>query len=420
MDAILRVMNPWWEGRSFETGVRREIYLGRLAGARARRQVEILIGSRRIGKTTLLRQVIGEILAAGVPAHDVCYLALDHPALEAAPVSEHLKRFRKEFLHQRERRLFLFLDEIQDSPDWENELKALYDTEQIKFYCSGSTSALLERAGGKLTGRQITTTVYPLSFAEFLAFRGSLPTLAEDYRMERLAEEYLAVGGYPEQVLSPSHEYLASLVNDILARDLLRLHPIRKPAALKDLLRLVAASTGSRVSFNRLAKLLGLSLDTAKEYAGYLESAFLVAPMDKWTSSHSERVYSKKKLYLQDTGVRTVFSGAGDEGSRAENAVFMELKRRGVAAGYWAESDREVDFVIGAPTDPLPLEVKMLDAVDLADRRLAGMRLFLRRHPETKRALVVSRSTATTLPAGDIGVEAVPLWLFLLNAERYP
>jgi uncharacterized protein len=179
-----------------------------------------------------------------------------------------LKRFRKEFHHPRDRRLYLFLDEIQGSPGWEVELKALYDTEHVKVLCSGSTSALIARQGGKLTGRQIVTTVYPLSFSEFIAFRGGPPGAAEDYRFESLAEEYLATGGYPEQVLSPSHEYLANLLDDILARDLLRLFPIRKPAALKDLVCLIAASVGSRTSFNRLSKRLGLSLDTAGERRG--------------------------------------------------------------------------------------------------------------------------------------------------------
>ena len=419
MDSVYYLLNPWWEGRPFDTGIGRAAYVAPLTEALGRRQVEVLVGSRRVGKTTLLRQVIGELVAAGVPARDVCYLALDHPALASVPLSEHLKRFRKEFRHPRDRRLYLFLDEIQESPGWEVELKALHDTERVKVLCSGSTSALIARQGGKLTGRQIVTTVYPLSFSEFVAFRGGPPSAAEDYRFESLAEEYLATGGYPEQVLSPSDEYLANLLDDILARDLLRLFPIRKPAALRDLVRLIAASVGSRTSFNRLSKLLGLSLDTAKEYIGYLESAFLVAALEKWTSSHSERVYAQRKLYLCDTGLKTLFTGQGDEGSRAETAVFMELKRRGVPAGYYAESELEVDFVTGTPGDPLPVEVKLLDDVDLKDRRFAGLRMFLRRHPKTRRALVVSRTVTASLTVGSVSVEVVPLWEFLLRADLY-
>lgn len=411
-------MNPWWEGRPHDSGIMRESYVERLASAVSRRQVEILVGSRRVGKTTILRQVMAGLLSSGISPKDICYLALDHPALAATPVSGHLKAFRKMFMHNRGRMLYLFLDEIQDSPDWEAEMKALYDTERLKIFCSGSTSALITRQGGKLTGRQIVTTVFPLSFAEFLLFRGVTPSLAEDYRYESLVEEYLAAGGYPEQVLSPSHEYLASLLDDILARDLVRLFPVKKPLVLRDLMRLISASTGSRISFNRLSKLLGISLDTAKEYVGYLDSAFLVATMEKWSTSHSERIYAQKKLYLCDTGIKTLFTGARDEGSRAENAVFMQLKRIGIATGYYAESELEVDFIVGTPMEPLPIEVKMLDALDMGDKRMAGLRMFLRRHPAAKRALVVSRSASATREIGDITVEAVPLWKFLLNPRQ--
>ena len=132
--------------------------------------MEILVGGRRVGKTTILRQTISCLISSGVPAKDICYLALDHPALIGATISEHLKAFRKLFTHERSRRLYFFLDEIQDSPDWEAELKALNDTEDIKVYCSGSTSALISRQGGKLTGRQIVCTIYPLSFSEFTEF----------------------------------------------------------------------------------------------------------------------------------------------------------------------------------------------------------------------------------------------------------
>jgi predicted AAA+ superfamily ATPase len=249
---------------------------------------------------------------------------------------------RKLFMHDRSRKLYLFLDEVQESPNWEAELKALYDLEPLKIFCSGSTSALISRQAGKLTGRQIVTTVFPLSFQEFVRFRGKSPSLSEDYKYEQMADDYLTLGGYPDQVLNPSQEYMTNLLEDILARDLARIHPIKKAHILKDLLRLVGASTGSRTSFNKLSKILGLSVDTIKEYLIYLEMAFLVKPLEKWTTSWSEKVYSQKKLYLWDNGIKTLLTGYGDEGSRAENAVFLELQRKNIACGYYAESDRKL------------------------------------------------------------------------------
>jgi len=103
--------------------------------------------------------------------------------------------------------ILLFLDEIQESPNWEAELKAIYDQENIKIICAGSTSSLLKSQGGKLTERQIVTTIYPLSFQEYLSFKKTMPSLSEEYKYEKLAEDYLQIGGYPEKVLNPSEEF---------------------------------------------------------------------------------------------------------------------------------------------------------------------------------------------------------------------
>lgn len=419
MEAIYYTLNPWWEAKEFEYGKERASYVQRLPLYLNRKQIEIFIGSRRTGKTIILKQFINVLLKENVSEKDIFYLALDHPALSGVPLSEHLKNVRKIFMHERNRKLYLFLDEIQESAKWETELKALYDVENLKIFCTGSTSSLITRQGGKLTGRQIVSTVYPLSFREFIIFRGAIPPLSEDYKYERLAEEYLATGGYPEQVLNPSVEYMNNLLEDILARDLIRLYPIKKHYVLKDLLRLIGASVGSRTSFNKLSKVLGLSVDTVKEYMSYLEAAFLLAPMEKWTTSYSERVYAQKKLYLWDNGIKSLLTGDGDEGSRAENAVYMELKRNNVQCGYYAESELEVDFVSGTVAAPLPIEAKYITAFDWKDKRFSGIRLFLRRFPKTKKVLLVSKSVEKEVTVDSVDIVVVPLWKFLLNSERY-
>ena len=419
MDAIYYALNPWWEGKDFESGINRPEYLDRLPTLLKRKQIEVIVGSRRTGKTTLLKQYIKKLIESGNEPKEVFYLAMDHPSLSGVPVSEHLRNMRKTFMHNRERRLFLFLDEVQESRDWEIELKNAYDMEALKVFCTGSTSALIKEQGGRLTGRQIITTVYSASFNEFLLFQGPRPSLSEDYKYEKLVEAYLSLGGYPEQVLNPSVEYMANLLDDILARDLIRLHPIKKAFVLKDLLRLIAASVGSRTSFNKLGKVLGLSVDTVKEYISYLESAFLVMPMEKWTTSYSEKVYAQRKVYLCDTGIKTLLTGAGDEGGKAENAVFMELQRKKISCGYFAESEREVDFVIGATEDPYPVEVKYVSSFDWSERRFAGIKLFLRRYPATSKVLLITRNVEKRIKENKTDIVLVPLWRFLLSSDTY-
>ncbi len=340
---------------------------------------------------------------------------MDHPALSGISISQHVRNFRKRFMHDRDRKLYIFLDEVQESPQWEAEIKALYDLESLKLFCTGSTSSLIERQAGKLTGRQIVSTVFPLSFNEYIRFRGEMPSLSQDYKYEQLADDYLHIGGYPEQALNPSQDYMANLLEDILARDLTRLYPIKKSYVLKDLLRLIAASTGSRTSFNKLSKVLGLSVDTVKEYVGYLETAFLVKTVEKWTTSYAEKIYAPKKIYLWDNGLKTLLTGSGDEGSKAENAVFMELQRNSIPCGYYAESQREVDFVVGSVADPLPIEVKYVTNFDWKDRRFDGIRLFLNRFPKAKNVLLITKSVDTTTTVDNVSLSVVPLWKFLLD-----
>ncbi len=408
------VFNPWWEGKPFDYGILRSTYLSALD--LKRRQIEIISGSRRIGKTTLLFQLVHSLLASGTPANRIFYLAADHPRLSSVPLSLHLKHFRQIHSHSRSTFLYLFFDEVQSSPSWEAELKVIYDLEQAKIICTGSTPDLLQSRGGKLTGRQVTTALFPLSFQEFLSFRNTHPPISESYKFETLADEYLHTGGYPENVLHPSSTYLQNLLDDIVARDVIALLPIRKPAVFKDLLLLLASAVGSRTSYNKLSNVLGISVDTVKEYIGYLESAFLIKPLTKWTTSHSDRVYAQKKFYFTDTGLKTFLTGEGDRGAKAENAVYIHILRNGLTSGYFAESKKEVDFVLGNIKTPVPIEVKYTSNLEWLKERTSGLRLFQRRFPKTKKAIAVTRDIEMEKSINGLQIQAIPLWKFLMSA----
>lgn len=415
MEELYYAFNPWWEGKAFESGIAREDYLEKID--LSRKQIEVIIGSRRIGKTTFIKQIIRGQIERGFQRNQLLYLALDHPRLSRISISEHLKFFRKIFMHSRSQKLLLFLDEVQGSPDWEAELKSIYDLENVKIICSGSTSSLIKSQGGKLTGRQIVTIIYPLSFKEFLSFKKIRVTHAEDYKYEKMVEKYLQTGGYPENVLLPSEEYLQNLLDDIISRDLIRLFPIKKPMVLKDLLLLLASSVGSRTSFNKLSNVLDISVDTVKEYISCFETVFLVGSMEKWSPSYTNRIYAAKKIYLLDTGIKTLLTGKGDLGAKAENAVFVHFLRKNKACGYYAESQREVDFVTGDFKKPLPVEVKYTAGFDWQDRKFLGIKLFLRRFPRTKEVLIISKDSELEKKEQNITIKVLPLWKFLIRKE---
>jgi len=410
-------LNPWWENRDFETGIFRPLYLNHFLKRLKRRQIEIIIGSRRVGKTTLLKQIIKKLLEQKIKREKILYVSCDFAKAIGIPISAHLNFFRQLFTHSKGEKLYLFLDEVQESPDWQIELKSLYDNDNLKIFCSGSTSALIKTHGEKLTGRQINTVVYPLNFKEFLNFKQVKLNYSEGYLLEKKAEEYLQIGGYPENVLVPSEEYLASLLEDIFLRDLVRLYPVKNLRAIKNLLKLVAASVSSRVSFNKLSNVLGISLDTAKDYLVHLEDAFLVKKLNKWSPSYSEKTYALKKIYLVDNGFKTLLTGRGDWGAKAENAVFWQLNKiHGDNLGYFAESQKEVDFIAGSFSKPQLFEIKYTDSLDKLKSGLSGLRLFLKRYPKVKKAQVITKSLDKKVQFTKAQLELIPLWRFLLEA----
>jgi predicted AAA+ superfamily ATPase len=383
--------NPWWEGKKLDTGVKRGLYLEGLEKRLVRKQIEILTGSRRIGKTTILKQVVELLLNKKVKPQEICYVSCDFARSIGVTVSDHLTAFRQIFSHHRDKKLYLFFDEVQDSPNWQTELKSIYDNENVKIFCSGSTSALISSHGGKLTGRQINTIVYPLTFSEFLEFRKVAVRRSESYLLENEVEKYLQIGGYPENVLQPSNEYLSSLLEDIFARDLARIYPIRQPQIVRDLYKLLAAGVGSRTSFNKLANVLDLSVDTVKEYVGYFESSFLVGKLEQWSTSVNKRAYGPKKIYLLDTGMKTLLTGDGDLGFKAEQAVYWKLRREHERLGYFYEGEKETDFMWGNGK----VEVKYTSD----KRKVEGLDV-----------LVVAKNLS--------GKNLIPLWEFLVGENK--
>lgn len=416
MEETYYSFNPWWEKKPFDSGIPRDEYLEEIEKPFNRKQIDVIVGSRRVGKTTFLKQLIKKCLDKNIPVENILYLALDNPRLIKTPLSEHLKQFRKIFTHPIDRKLYLFFDEIQGSPDWEAELKAIYDLENVKIICTGSTSSLINKQSGRLTGRQIITTIYPLTFKEYLTFKKNVPSKAEDYIYEKLFEEYLETGGYPENVLQPSEEYMNNLIDDIIARDILRLHRINLTGRLKDLLIVLAGSVASRTSFNRIAKAMEITVDTVKEYIGYLEEAFLIKPLEKWSPSYKDRIYSQKKIYFYDTGIKTVLTGKGDLGAKIENAVFLQLFKTNTSLGYYAESEKELDFACGDFKSPNAVEVKYDSKFDWQHKKFAGAKLFIKRYPRTKELTIISKSVEQAIEVNGLSISVIPAWKYLTGS----
>jgi len=424
MQEILYLLNPHWENKPLPAGLPRQQYLQPLLANLERREVQLLIGSRRVGKTTLMFQAIQRLLVEKqVPANQILYVSLDHLSLTATPIPKILETFRAEFQHPRDRRLFIFFDEIQDSPNWAQHVKNIVDFEEVRLCVAGSSSLLLERQGSYLTGRALRTAVFPLSYPEFLAFKNVVPGPTEPYRHDGLLIEYLYQGGYPEQILSPHPTYLTDLLDAVINKDIVRVHGIKNPQVLNKLLLLLAQRIGQRTSHSKLKNLLRVSQDVVRDYISHLMETYLIGEVAKFSYSINEQIYAEKKYYFADTGLRTALIGQRDLGGLAENALYIHLQKRFREVLYGRANGYEVDFVVLDQGQPTVFEAKFTDRV--GDEELKPIAKFLEKLPghdllSTKiKVTVVTRNLTELREYGEMRVELTPLWQLLLHERGW-
>jgi uncharacterized protein len=414
MRELLHLMNPWWTGLAFDSGLERPRFLNRIKALIPDPNVVLLVGPRRVGKTYLLRQTVRGLLGEGVDARRILFLLGDHPVIAATPAADLLREYRAIHGLGREERVFLFLDEVQAVPSFDLQVKNLYDLEQVKIFLSGSSAGVFRNRAAHLTGRMIEVEIFPLDFAEFLLFRGVRISERDPHLRLTRFEEYLRVGGYPEHVLRENPEYLPALLKSTVYRDIVSIHGIKHPSVMDDLLVLMANRLGSRTSYTKLKNVLRVTVDTVRDYLHFLEEAFILQRVEKFSPSVNERIYAEAKYCFFDAGMRNALTGYRDEGAVAENVCFQVLRAGRPEVFHFFDRDREVDFVVKTPDGPLPVEAKYVDGIAVGDDRLAGLRSFIRKH-RPPRAFVVTRGFASRETFEGCDVRFVPLWDFSIR-----
>lgn len=329
-------------------------------------KVHAVIGMRRAGKTTFLRQLQAEWREAVHPERTV-YLSFDDDRLTDLPMGqlgllleEYFRRYPE--LRGRETVRWL-LDEVQLVKGWERFVRRVLDTERMEIVVSGSSARMLSReVHTSLRGRGMETVIRPFSFREFLRHRGAEPTkhareftAADRSRIERGFREYLITGGFPEAQGLPGElrvDLLQGYVDTVLFRDVVERHGITQVAALRWLTRQCLRNPAGSLSVHRLnldlkAQGLGVAKDSLHAMMGHLQDAFLISAVALATASERRRNSNPRKVYPVDTGLINAFdrSGRTNVGHALETVVLHELERRKAEIGYVrSPGGFEVDF----------------------------------------------------------------------------
>ncbi|MBI3031860.1 ATP-binding protein [Candidatus Woesearchaeota archaeon] len=307
--------------------------------------VIVISGIRRVGKSTLLYQIQEKY-----PGY---YLNFDDERLVNFKL-EDCQVLYEVFIELFGEKNFFYFDEIQNIKGWERFVRRLHD-EQKKVFVTGSNASMLSKElGTHLTGRYIEINLYPFSFKEFLGFKGVIAEKNDMYitkkkiRLIKYFEEYLIKGGLPEYLKTNDIEYLKTLYDSILYRDIIVRYNLSYENVLKELTYLIANNISKEISFNSIKNTLHLgSSTTVKDYFNYFENCFLIFLTRKFDYALKKQMYANKKVYLIDNGlaVNLGFRISNDLGRLLENLVFIELKRRKKEMYYYS-SKKECDFII--------------------------------------------------------------------------
>lgn len=363
---IMHVQNPWWDSGEVSpvlapTFKRRDYH--KLVEKLPDRKVVAVLGARRVGKTTLMYQLIERIIQQSDPSC-VLYISFDNPYLSVNVESLNTildlygEKILKQPLSELKEVVHVFLDEVQTLVGWDTVLKRWYDLGyKLKFFASSSSNVNIMRGGvGSLVGRIRPQIVSPMMFLEnlhfhmgdeevewrlndvnsalrdsltsavqnnnvnifFSAVKESANTLAKDTdRILILLHDYLLKGGYPGVVstknLGKVDDILQSYLSLTIYKDIVKIFKIRDPIAFEDLVSLIAKESCNRVNYSNLAKILGLKRDTLKSYISYLKSAFLVSESEFYSQDPGKRTRRDKKAFYNDPGIRSVSIGALNE-----------------------------------------------------------------------------------------------------------
>lgn len=383
----LEILKKWnfWE-KEISIGIRREKYLKSILSFMERKEVIVLKGVRRSGKSTIVKQLMAELIKSGVDKKQLLYLNLEDygfaDALNIKLFDDILKEYKE--YSKNKKKIYFFIDEVQKIESWEKWIRTKYDLEEnIKFVISGSSASLLSKElSTLLTGRNISFLIMPLSFNEFVFFK----------KTENL-DEYMKYGGFPEVVLEQSEEkkliLLQQYFEDIIHKDIIDRYSIRNAKQILDLARYLVSTSGCKVSINKLSKIFGIAKDTLASYISYMLNAYLLfeVPYFSYSAKIRHEVSKLPKFYAVDNGIINVadIKYSENTGRMFENTVFMKLVEKHNDICYWGELKSEVDFIF----DKTAVNVTSTD--DIPQREYQGLEDFKKKHGDFS-FLIISKS----------------------------
>lgn len=317
----------------------------------------IITGMRRTGKTTLLKVIYDQI-----DSKNKILLDLENPLNRRYFEDDNYERIKTTFEIMGinfSDNPFIFMDEIQFVKKIPSIVKYFIDHYKVKFFLTGSASFYLKNLFTEsLSGRKYIFELFPLTFREFLLFKGSPFKLPENVgditqpifnTISPLYDEYILFGGFPGVVLKSSVEEKKMALEDIFSSffqlEVLQLGDFRRNEVIRDLMLLLMQRLGSKLDIQRLSKELGISRPTLKEYISFLEGTYFIKTINPFSKGRDTEIRKMPKVYICDSGIANHLARL-DMGRLFENSVFQNLRMKGELNYYQRKSGVEIDFIL--------------------------------------------------------------------------
>ena len=420
----LNEWNPWWEDKILIkelTGLTREKY-DFLIDSINIKEIIVITGIRRSGKSTLMYQMIEKLLSKEIDPKQILFVNFEDKKLINDSLDDIYLSYRKNM--NPGKKAYIFFDEIHKREGWESWIRKKYDLKSNdKFVISGSCSYLLKKEYSTLlTGRNLAFEVFPLSFEEFLIFnkinfkkenikKGVILEKTKILILKYL-EEYINLGGFPEVFLKNEKfkiKILEQYFDDILYKDIIERYNLNSQKA-RDLAIFLITNFTSLMSLRNIRNSLDISYDTIKDYLNYYKEAFLFFTVDHFSYSFKEQKTLASKIYCIDNGLRNAvsFKFSKDEGKLVENLVFIELKKKNKDIYYW-KNNGEVDFIIKEKDQSL-IAINVSYSNEINDREINAIIESRQQLKKIKQTIIITKEVEKE----ENKIKFIPLWKWLL------
>lgn len=387
-------------------------------------EIKIVEGARRVGKSTLLYQLIHQIHKKH---KNILYVNFEDEVLSKYPLADIISTYLEHAPIE-----YLFIDEIQACPDWVQFTRKIYDRKEYnQIWVSGSNATLIkEEYATLLTGRNLPINVFSLSFPEFLIFKSFSPEALSSsliptktkIKYQKLFSEYMEYGAFPAVVNRTvlKKELLLAYFDDFIYKDIVARYEVNANK-IKELAIYLATNSCKLFSYRNIATALDCHVNTITDYFNYLKEIFLFEELYKFDFSLSKQYSNDKKVYCLDTGLAAAvsFRFSQDKGRILENIVFNELRRRNHQI-YFHKHKKECDFLIKEElkiTQAIQVCLELMDA-DTKNREITGLMDALEKY-NLQRGLLLTLSEEriehVVYDTKTYIIDIKPVWKWLLE-----